>query len=82
VPFTGLWLDAPLAVMVARVSTRGQDASDADAGVVKGQHRQDPGTIDWHRIDASGLPADVLEQARLRCRDDGRAAPDDTSQAP
>jgi uncharacterized protein len=54
VPFDGLWLEAPEAVLTARVRGRHGDASDADAGVVRLQQRHDPGTIRWHRLDASG----------------------------
>jgi aminoglycoside phosphotransferase family enzyme len=64
VPFTGMWLEAPLATMVSRVTARQRDASDADAAVVRRQHARDTGAVDWHRLDASGSAVDVLEQAR------------------
>jgi len=70
-PFTGLWLEAPLPVLIGRVAAREADASDADAAVVRRQQEQAVGPLDWTRIDASGMPADVLQQARLRCADPG-----------
>ena len=53
VPFTGLWLDAPLDTLTRRVSARRGDASDADAEVVRAQTQKETGPVDWHRIDAS-----------------------------
>ena len=64
VPFAGLWLDAAEAVLVERVDRRRLDASDADAGVVRGQLREDTGRIAWHRIDAARPLADVQGDAR------------------
>jgi len=63
VPFVGLWLDAQEAVLIARSEQRGLDASDADAAVIRQQLEQDPGTIAWHRIDASRPLAGVLRRA-------------------
>jgi hypothetical protein len=62
--FIGLWLDAPLPVLVSRVTARAADASDADEAVVRRQLAGDPGAIDWQRIDASGPPAEVVDRAR------------------
>jgi predicted kinase len=63
-PFTGLWLDAPDDVLIARVAARTTDASDADAAVVRGQLRRDVGAVTWAAIDARGAPADVLAAVR------------------
>ena len=57
--FTGLWLEAPEAQLLARVSARRNDASDADAGVVARQTHYALGTLDWARIDASGAADQV-----------------------
>ncbi len=64
VPFVGLWLDAPLDTLLARVAGRVGDASDADACVVRQQMRDDPGPLTWRRVDASTSVPDVLEAAR------------------
>ena len=55
-PFQGLWLEAPLAVLRARVTARRGDASDADAAVLEAAAARDPGPIAWIRLDASGDP--------------------------
>jgi predicted kinase len=53
VPFIGLWLEAPGDVLVARLGTRGRNASDADMLVLQQQLKTDTGPIGWHRIDAA-----------------------------
>jgi aminoglycoside phosphotransferase family enzyme/predicted kinase len=53
VPFVGLWLEAPLAVLEARLAARAGDASDADAAVARAAAARDPGTIAWARLDAA-----------------------------
>lgn len=63
VPFTGLWLEAPEEVLVARVSGRRGDASDADAEVVRRQLANAAPPDDWQRVDASGTPGDTLRHA-------------------
>jgi aminoglycoside phosphotransferase family enzyme/predicted kinase len=60
VPFVGVWLSAPEATLVERTASRRLDVSDADEQIVRRQLAQDPGTIDWCRVDASGSPGDVL----------------------
>jgi len=58
VPFTGLFLDAPLDVRLARVGSRRADASDADVAVATRQEGYDLGDVEWVRIDAgAGLDA-------------------------
>ena len=66
VPFTGLWLEAPGATMLARLDTRRDDASDASAAVLRHQLAIDSGPLDWHRIDAAGDPDATLAAARRR----------------
>lgn len=63
VPFTGLWLEAPDEMLVARVAARGADASDADAAVVRSQIERDVGAIDWEIVDASGAFDATLARA-------------------
>jgi hypothetical protein len=64
VPFHGFFLEAPLATRLDRVGTRGRDASDADATVVRAQESYDLGPLTWTRVDASRTPDDTLRQAR------------------
>jgi aminoglycoside phosphotransferase family enzyme len=42
---------------------RRNDASDADAAVIRLQHRQGAGTMTSHRVEASGSPDVVLQYA-------------------
>jgi len=53
VGFVGLWLEAPLPALEARVAARTGDASDATVDVVRSAARHDPGAGDWVPIDAS-----------------------------
>lgn len=64
VDFAGLWLEAPVGVLEARVMQRVGDASDADAGVVRGQANYALGDIGWHRLASQGEVGDVAEVAR------------------
>ncbi len=61
--FTGLWLEAPEAVLKARVTRRRGDASDADAGVVSRQMQVVTGATDWRRINAAGQLETTLASA-------------------
>jgi aminoglycoside phosphotransferase family enzyme/predicted kinase len=53
VPFAGIWLDAPEQTLVARVTARHDDPSDADADVIRTQRLLGTGPIAWRRFDAS-----------------------------
>ncbi len=64
VPFVGVWLDAPVAVLQRRLQDRRTDASDADVHVLTVQMRHATGPICWHRVDASGPTDRVLATAR------------------
>lgn len=64
VPFIGIWLDAPEHVLVDRLARRQADASDADAAIAHRQIAAGSGRIEWPRIDGSGTPDHVAEQAR------------------
>lgn len=61
--FDGLWLEAPPAVLRARVAARRGDVSDADAAVVTIQLGRDPGPIAWTSIAADGPPEHTAELA-------------------
>jgi predicted kinase len=75
VPFVGMWLEAPETTLIARIEQRRNDASDADAAVIRLQHREDTGVIEWHRVEASGpLDAVVDEASRYVHRAVPRAA--------
>ena len=63
IPFVGLWLEAPEPQLMERVIGRHADVSDADASVVRQQSRLELGAVSWHRVDASGSPASVVERA-------------------
>jgi aminoglycoside phosphotransferase family enzyme/predicted kinase len=71
VPFDGIWLDAPVEQLKARVTARGlarglasaADASDADANVVEQQTGYDLGPIRWRRLAAESSPAAVADMA-------------------
>jgi len=67
VAFLGLWLEAPLAELEARIAGRGRDASDATVAVLRAASRGHPGAGDWLAIDATGTTA------RQRVRDAVRA---------
>jgi predicted kinase len=63
VPFVGIWLEAPETTLIARVEQRRNDASDANAAVIRLQHRDSTGVIGWHRIEASRSPGVVVDEA-------------------
>jgi aminoglycoside phosphotransferase family enzyme/adenylate kinase family enzyme len=63
VGFTGLWLEAPRDVLLARAAARRADASDATPAVVARQLAEDPGAITWHRLEACSAPEDLVSQA-------------------
>jgi len=62
--FIGLWLEAPGAVLEARVAARGADASDATADVVRRQLDYRLGTVTWNRLDATGNLEETVAAAR------------------
>ena len=64
VRFDGIWMEAPLAERMARVTNRRNDASDATAEVAKRQESYDLGTIGWTRLDSGRVASDVLDDAR------------------
>jgi hypothetical protein len=62
-PFLGVWLQAPLALLEARIAARREDASDATVAVLRRAAAADPGAIDWVRVDATDRAAAL---ARVR----------------
>jgi predicted kinase len=69
VPFIGLWLDAPESTLIDRTAHRRNDASDADASVVRMQIAQQTSDMNWCRLDASMPAASVLSSAAARMRE-------------
>jgi hypothetical protein len=67
VRFIGLWLDAPLDMLVARVSARSGDASDATVEIVARQAAEPLGAVEWHRLDASLPLADLAASTLAAC---------------
>ena len=64
VKFDGLWLEAPEALLLDRIASRGPDASDADAKVVAIQAQQAIGELDgWQVVAATGTPEKVAAAA-------------------
>ncbi|MCB2103009.1 MAG: AAA family ATPase [Rhodobacterales bacterium] len=66
VPFDGLWLEAPEAVRLDRVTRRTDNPSDADAAVALAQSKYDIGPMSWKRIDSSG-PREATVKKGLAC---------------
>ncbi|WGH77176.1 AAA family ATPase [Jannaschia ovalis] len=82
VPFHGLWLDAPVPVLEARVRARRGDSSDADLEVLRGQLGASIGHLDWHLLEASGTPDAVLRTARTALGDGSGETPDLSGRSP
>lgn len=68
VAFNGLFLEAPLAVRLARVASRGPDASDAGAAVARAQQADPLGERGWAALDASGPFEATLAHGAERLR--------------
>lgn len=65
VPFAGLWLDAPDAVLASRLSARVSDASDATPAMVERQRRGMKTPADWADF-AADCPTSTLVFRTLR----------------
>lgn len=61
VPFTGIWLEADAATLVARVQARRNDPSDATADVVKAQLNRGFDELHWVRACAAGSNEEFLQ---------------------
>ncbi len=69
VPFTGIWLEAPPEILMARVAERRNDASDANVAILKKQLGYDLGAMEWRRVDATRSAehvADAILEPRIR----------------
>jgi uncharacterized protein len=60
VPFTALWLEAPLDLLIERVGKRQGDPSDATADVVCAQAARQYGSIDWIKVFVSDNLSNVI----------------------
>lgn len=60
--FHACWLDAPLAVRLARVAKRTGDASDADVSVALAQRAPQRLPKHWRKVDAAGAIADSVAE--------------------
>ena len=49
----GLWLEAPMPILIDRLKHRQGDASDAGPEVLRNATRHNLGPITWHRLDAT-----------------------------
>jgi hypothetical protein len=63
-PFHGIWLEAPTALLQARIAARQGDASDADLQVLTHQQTLDLGKITWRRVLAGPDRDATLAQLR------------------
>lgn len=63
--FTGLWLEAPEAVLAERIAGRRGDASDADVAVLARQQQWVVPPRDWLRIEAGAGAAVTIDRARM-----------------
>jgi len=61
VAFVGCWLSAPEEVLISRAEQRRSDASDADPAIVRRQHVQGTGPIEWTVVDAAGTKEGVVQ---------------------
>lgn len=64
VPFVGLWLEAAVDQLEARIANRQDRVSDATADVLHRQLTYDIGAVTWHRLSSSGAPEATLAAAR------------------
>lgn len=71
------WLDAPLDVLIERVTARRGDASDANAAVVRTQYASAVRPKDWHVISALGSIADTVSRIDVKLRETGISTNDD-----
>ena len=61
--FTGIWLEAPVETLMARVDARKADASDANSKIVARQTVENIGAMSWNDVRADRAAAEVLAEA-------------------
>lgn len=63
IPFTGIWLEAPLPILEQRIRSRRNDASDATVAVLRKAAERGIGRGQWAGVDAArGVPIDAVRQ--------------------
>jgi aminoglycoside phosphotransferase family enzyme/predicted kinase len=62
VPFDGVWLQAPLSTLKARVARRRNDASDATVATLEDQLARLTVEAAWERVDTSGQAKDAAHR--------------------
>lgn len=69
-----IWLEAPLKVLINRVSMREGDASDADETVLRAQYAGLDAPTDWQKVSALGTPKETIERvcSALGCEQSNR----------
>jgi predicted kinase len=66
VPFRGIWLEAPPALLEERIRNRRNDVSDATTDVLRRQLGWDIGPLDWTRLSVAGdLASNVAAASRV-----------------
>jgi aminoglycoside phosphotransferase family enzyme/gluconate kinase len=68
VPFEGVWLEAPQAILEDRLRTRPKGASDAGLDVLRAQIAAPLEDMTWQRLDAAKPVADMVADARALLR--------------
>ncbi|MHA1563795.1 MAG: bifunctional aminoglycoside phosphotransferase/ATP-binding protein [Alphaproteobacteria bacterium] len=66
VPFDGIWLEAPLEMLIGRLRERKADASDATADVVRKQAALPEYDVGWQRVDTNRPFSALLGEVRTR----------------
>jgi uncharacterized protein len=78
VPFTALWLEAPMSLLFERIAKRRGDPSDTTVDIVRAQAARQHGIIDWIKVPASDDLDDVVARV-LNILDTDAAAPANTA---
>jgi predicted kinase len=78
VPFTALWLEAPMSLLFERIAKRRGDPSDATVDIVRAQAARQHGIIDWIKVPVSDDLDDVVARV-LNILDTDVAAPANTA---
>lgn len=68
VPFSALWLEAPVETLKKRITKRRDDASDATPEILRKQLDYDLGQMAWQRLDCSGDIEQTVSLASELCR--------------